>query len=69
MSMRHKVTGRRRKLHTEEPHNFHSSPNITRLIKSRMMRCVWHTACTGPMRNVYKILSSKTSREDISYEI
>jgi hypothetical protein len=32
------VTGDWRKLHNEELHNFYSSPNIIRMIKSRRMR-------------------------------
>jgi hypothetical protein len=32
------VKGGWRKLHNEEIHNFYSSPNIIRIIKSRMMR-------------------------------
>jgi hypothetical protein len=32
---RNEVTGDWRKLHNEELHNFYSSPNIIRMIKSR----------------------------------
>jgi hypothetical protein len=35
---RGKVTGRWRKLHNKELHNFYSSPEVTRMIKSRSMR-------------------------------
>jgi hypothetical protein len=35
---RDEVTGDWRKLHNEELHNFYSSPNIIRMIKSRTMR-------------------------------
>jgi hypothetical protein len=35
---RDEVTGGWRKLHNEELHNFYSSPNIIRMIKSRRMR-------------------------------
>jgi hypothetical protein len=37
-SKRDEVTGDWRKLHNEELHNFYSSPNIIRIIKSRRMR-------------------------------
>jgi hypothetical protein len=33
-----------RKLHNEELHNLHSSPNIIRMIKSRRMRWAGHVA-------------------------
>jgi hypothetical protein len=36
------VTGDWRKLHNEELHNLYSSPNIIRMIKSRMMRWAGH---------------------------
>jgi hypothetical protein len=36
-----------RKLHNEEPHNFLSSPNIIRMIKSRKMRWAGHVARMG----------------------
>jgi hypothetical protein len=35
---RNEVTGDWRKLHNQELHNLNSSPNIIRMIKSRMMR-------------------------------
>jgi hypothetical protein len=38
------VTGEWRKLHREELHNFFSSPNIIRQIKSRRMRWAGHVA-------------------------
>jgi hypothetical protein len=40
-------TGGWRKLHNEELHNLYSSPNITRIIKSRRMRWAGHVARTG----------------------
>jgi hypothetical protein len=43
------------KLHNEELHNLHTSPNIIRMTKSNMMR--W--AHMGEIRNAYKILVSK----------
>jgi hypothetical protein len=41
------VTGDWRKLHNEELHNFYSSPNIIRIIKSRRMRLTKHLVRTG----------------------
>jgi hypothetical protein len=35
---RDEFIGSRRKLHNEELHNLHSSPNISRIIKSRIRR-------------------------------
>jgi hypothetical protein len=43
------------KLHNEELHSLYSSPDITRVIKSRRIRWTTH----GEMRNVYTILAVK----------
>jgi hypothetical protein len=56
---RDKVTGQRRKLHSVELHNFYSSPDIIRQIKSRRMRCEGHVARMGEGRNVYRVLVGK----------
>jgi hypothetical protein len=53
---RDEVTGEWRKLHNEELHNFYSSSNIIRQIKSRRMRWAGHVACMGEERNVYRVL-------------
>jgi hypothetical protein len=44
-----------RKLHNDELHSLHSSPNIVRVIKARRM---WagHVACMRKGRGVYRIL-------------
>jgi hypothetical protein len=44
---RDEVTGGWRKVHNEELHNLYSSPNITRMIKSRRMRWAGHVARMG----------------------
>jgi hypothetical protein len=53
------VTGGWRKLHNEELHNFYSSANIIRIIKSRRMRWAGHVARMGGKRNVYRLLVGK----------
>jgi hypothetical protein len=45
-----------RKLHNDELHSLHSSPNIIRVIKSRRMRCAGHAALMGEGRGVYRVL-------------
>jgi hypothetical protein len=44
---RDEVTGEWRKLPDEELHGLYSSPNITRVIKSRRMRWAGHVARMG----------------------
>jgi hypothetical protein len=53
---RGEVTGEWRKLHNVELHNFYSSPDIIRQIKSRRMRWAGHVARMGQGRNVNKVL-------------
>jgi hypothetical protein len=43
----------------EELHKLYCSPNIIRLIKSRMMRWAGHVGRTGERRNAYRILVGK----------
>jgi hypothetical protein len=45
------VTGDWRKLHNEELHDWYSSSNIIRMIKSRRMRWAGHVARRGETRN------------------
>jgi hypothetical protein len=54
------VVGGWRRLHNEELHKLYVSPNIIRVIKSRMMRWMGHVVCMGGMRNAYEILVRKT---------
>jgi hypothetical protein len=56
---RDEVTGEWRKLHGGELHNFYSSPDIVRQIKSGRMRWAGHVACMGEGRNMYRILVGK----------
>jgi hypothetical protein len=45
-----------RKVHNDEHHSLYSSPNIVRVIKSRMMRWARHVARMGEGRGVYRVL-------------
>jgi hypothetical protein len=51
--------GEWRKLHSEELHDFYSSPDIIRQVKSRRMRWAGHVACMGEDKKVYKVLVGK----------
>ena len=53
------VLGEWRKLHNEEPNDLYSSPNIVRVIKSRIMSRTGHVARTGERRGVYRVLVGK----------
>jgi len=55
---RHEVTRACRRLHNEELNDLYSSPNIVRVIKSRM-RWVGHLSCMGEERGVYRVLVGK----------
>ena len=56
---RDEATGVWRKLHSEEPDDLYSSPNIIWVIKSRRMRWAGLVACVGEKRGVYRILVGK----------
>jgi len=56
---RDEVTREWRKLHNEELNDLYSSPNIVRVIKSRIMTWAGHVAHMGETRGVYKILVGK----------
>jgi hypothetical protein len=64
-------------LHSGELHNFYSSADIIRQIKSRRMRWAGHVARMGEGRNVYRFLTgnlegktplerSRRRREDVN---
>jgi hypothetical protein len=59
---RDEVTGDCRKLHSEQLHNLYSSPDIIRMIKSRM-RWAGHVARSGEMRNAYEMLVVKSEEK------
>jgi hypothetical protein len=48
---REEVVGGWRRLHNEELHNLYTSPDIIRVIKSKMIRWEGHVACRGEIRN------------------
>jgi len=56
---RDEVKGEWRKLRNEELNDLYCSPNIVRVIKSRIMRRVGHVACMGERRGVYRVLVGK----------
>jgi hypothetical protein len=62
-SKRNEVLGGWRKLHYEELRNLYSSPNITRIIKSRMIKWAGHVVQMGGRRNAYRIWVGKPERK------
>jgi len=57
---RDEVMGEWRRLHNEELNDLYSSPNITRVIKSRRMRWAGHVARMSEERGVYRVLLGKS---------
>ena len=58
-SKRDEVTREWRKLHNEELNDLYCSPNIVRVIKSRIMRWAGHVERMRERRSVYRILVGK----------
>ena len=56
---RDEVTGEWRRLHYEELNDLYTSPNIVRVIKSRIMRWAGYVARMGEERGVYRVLVGK----------
>jgi hypothetical protein len=59
-------------LHEEELHDLYLSPNIIRLIKSRIMRWAGHVARMGDWRGAWRVLlekqEGKNHLEDLSVD-
>jgi hypothetical protein len=53
---RDQATGEWRRLHNGQLNDLYSSPNIIRVIKSRIMRWAGHVARMGEKRRAYRIL-------------
>jgi hypothetical protein len=58
------LTGEWRKLHNEELHDLYCSPNIFRVIKSRIMRWAGHVASMDDRKGVLKVLVGKLEKRD-----
>ena len=58
-SKRDDVTGKWRRLHKEELYVLYSSPNTTRVIKSRRLRQAGHVARMRERRGAYRVFAGK----------
>jgi hypothetical protein len=58
-----KITGNWRRLHNEKLYALYSSPNIIRVMKSRIMRWVGNVASMRERRGVNMVLVSKPGRK------
>jgi len=59
-SKKEEITVEWRKLHNEVLNDLCSSPNIFRILKSRIMGWEGHVACLGEIKVVYRVLYRKT---------
>ena len=57
---RHEVTEVWRSLHNEELNDLYSSPNISRVTKSKRMKWAGDVARMGERRGVYRVLVGET---------
>ena len=60
--------GEWRRLHNEELHSWHYSPNIVRVIKSRRLRWAGHVARKEEGRSAFKILLAKPTGKKFLHE-
>ena len=65
---RDEVTGEWRKIHNEELNDLYCSPNIVRVVKSRIMRWAGHVARMGERRGVYRVLVGKCGGKETTWE-
>jgi len=56
---RDEVTGELRKLHNEEFNDLYCSPNLVRVIKTRIIRWAGHVASIGERKGVYRVFVGK----------
>jgi hypothetical protein len=56
---RDEVTGEWRKLHNEELNDLYYSPNIVRVIKSRIIKWVGHVVRMGEEKGIYRIFGGE----------
>jgi hypothetical protein len=61
-----KVTEEWRRIHNEQLHDLHSSRNIIRVNKSRIIRWVGRVARTGESSREYRVLVRQTERRHVT---